>query len=442
MRRTLLVVVTAMSAVCSMVTPASAAAQWSPLVELTPANFSNVVATAVNDSGDAVAAFRRWADGDDTQHFYVSVRPHGHGWSTPKQLSAPRLDAAAGDVGIDSDGTVTAVWQWVTYYPDGVSPKAVGAQLATKRLGHAWSDPVNATGSRHYFNGIAIDVAATGRAVLSWLSEEPAGIRATLRTRNRHGVWHAPRDVSPAPANGKRAFLPGAAISNHGYVTAAWIFGAGASHDVLQRVSMSPTGHLGTRVTVDTGLSVSIVSLQLAGSVTGGAVLGWSRYRHGRFQALATFRRPGHAWQATQVLVGSDYLINGIQVATSGDRAVVAWSAGIDSSGNVETADATFAPGRGWSRDASLATGWVEEPIDVAITAHGRVFRSWLELKTADSDFAGHLASITDAGEHELAGFGTFDLAVLGMAPHGNLAVLLRELAQAEPAGVSVRTRT
>ena len=151
---------------------------WSPPVSLSLSgqNSSNPQ-IAVNASGDAVAVWQTtWSisgQGEQESTIQASVKPSGGVWSAPETIS---LDVSHPynynpQVVIDSNGTITAVWEG--YWSDN---QTFCIQAATRSSGGSWQPPIQIAPADYTVGSSPqIGIDAAGDVVVVWATDVVVG---------------------------------------------------------------------------------------------------------------------------------------------------------------------------------------------------------------------------------------------------------------------------
>jgi hypothetical protein len=134
-------------------------------------------------------------------------------WSAPVDLDAPNEVGRSAAVGIDADGTATAIWLADT----GAPPVVVRA--ATHEPGGSWSDPVDLSEPVELSGSLTFAEDTSGRAVAAWSGFLTADVTLFAATRDIGGHWAPTVALDGAGGNPSGAQ---ATIDEMGHAVLAW----------------------------------------------------------------------------------------------------------------------------------------------------------------------------------------------------------------------------
>jgi len=189
---------------------APAMADWLPAERISPDGvivngiLSNEVRVAVDQDGDAVAAWGVGIPGYWTLGFQTRARPAGGPWGPPATLDAAALPGLGNlELGITPGGTAVAGWSVRSEGPEE------RIRSATRPPNGAWSAPADGPEGR-------VDhlvVAPDGSAIAMW--------DLTTAIRGADGAW-SPAETITNGVPGSELMLTGLAIDRGGNASAAW----------------------------------------------------------------------------------------------------------------------------------------------------------------------------------------------------------------------------
>lgn len=198
---------------------------WGPIQGLSRQGAqSNDVRLAASATGEVVAIWARERDASNPNssggfgQIQVRIQPAGiTTWGPITNLSRAGTHASDPQLGIATDGTITAVWEWAS---DALAARKQ-AQSRTRVAGGAWG-PLQVLSQR----GTDVDdpvvvVATDGTATAAWKrSYGRTGVRVQARTRPAGATaWN--RGVWLSGARGE-ADEPRLTVAPNGVVTAVW----------------------------------------------------------------------------------------------------------------------------------------------------------------------------------------------------------------------------
>lgn len=190
----------------------SAAAEWLPPADVSPAGNAYTPAPAAGPDGSVQLVWDRDGGGAETAEHVP-----GGGWSQPLRLSRDGSETGATRIAADPDGDATAVWI-------DTNGGLQTVQSATRPHGGAWTTATVATAAVTGAGQVAdpaIVVAPDGTATAFWIQPDAMTSFATIRaaTRAPGGEWSAPVTVSDTTMH---SFSPKAVVAGDGTVTVLW----------------------------------------------------------------------------------------------------------------------------------------------------------------------------------------------------------------------------
>jgi hypothetical protein len=235
----------------------------------------------IDSSGNATVVWQR-SDGDNS--IIQASTKSSEGWqTTPDNLSLPGLDADYPQIGIDSSGNATAVWQtW------NGSNSII--QASTKLFEGAWQetpDNLSLAGQNAYSPQIGID--SSGNATVVWFRNDGMNYIIQASTKSSEGWQTTPDNLSLA---GQNAYSPQIGIDSSGKATAVWQRSDGMK-SIIQASTKSSEGWQ----TTPDNLSLDgqdAYSPQIGIDSSGNATVVWQRSDGMKFiiQASTHFFRP------------------------------------------------------------------------------------------------------------------------------------------------------
>lgn len=181
----------------------------------------------VNASGCVTAIWR--ANDGNNRIIQASSRPFGGSWQkTPDNLSQSDQDAHHARIAIDTNGTITAVW-------NGFNGRNWAIQSSTKFLGSPWSSPDNLSqpGQDADLPKIAID--AQGHATAVWRIYDGANWIIQTSTKPFGGSWSSPDNLS----QGGQIEEAQIAIDALGNIIAIWCKKEGSNYTIQASTNVS-----------------------------------------------------------------------------------------------------------------------------------------------------------------------------------------------------------
>jgi hypothetical protein len=198
---------------------------WSAPVDLstTGSNAWNPQVT-VDSTGLATAVWDRFVS--THQRIQVSTRPRGGTWSAPVDLSPAGQNAGDGQVVVDSDGLVTAIWT-----------RNNVIQASNLPRGGTWSAPVDisSVSPGRTASHPQLTVDSGGRAIAIWKGTNGSFNRVVQSSSSLSGgAWSNPSDVSI-----NNPFFPQVTVDSNGLATVAWSFDDGDIHIIQSSTSLN-----------------------------------------------------------------------------------------------------------------------------------------------------------------------------------------------------------
>lgn len=303
-------------AVVGLPAGAAAAPTWLPVVTLSDAGQdAQTPQVAVDANGDAIAV---WVPSRGTEPLGAQVarRPAGAAWTSPVTLS--QLPAYDLHVATDAKGDAVAVWE---SHPHA----SYRVQAVRRPAGGAWTSPVMLSAAGENARDAQVAVDARGDAVVVWDRFDGAHWRVQATRRPLAGPWSRPVTLSAAGQDGR---FPQVAVDAKGDALVVWGRLDGA-HSRILAASRRPGGAWTSPVTLS-GSEHAVGDPQAAMDAKGDVVVVWGRLDRaaGLEQAQAVRRPVGGAWTSPVTLSGPEDAVGAPQVAVdrNGD-AVVVWTA-------------------------------------------------------------------------------------------------------------------
>lgn len=155
---------------------------WGPAVELSkPGNNAWGPKVVIDPAGNAVVAWYRWNDADDTIVQVAEKKP-GQGWGEPKDLSAEGASSHSPELAVSAERAVI-VWR---------SDEIVEASV--KEAGGSWEEPVELSEPGAGWPVVAMGLK--GAALAAWSTETPDGLVVEVATLSAGGAWTEPGTIS------------------------------------------------------------------------------------------------------------------------------------------------------------------------------------------------------------------------------------------------------
>jgi PKD domain-containing protein len=329
----------------------------SAALQLDKASPGGYAAIAVNEQGDAVAAWVGYSAAGATLRAFV--RPAGGAWSGPKQISATGDFPEHVDVAIDSQGRAVVVWR------SGIG--SIDASFYTP--GSGWGKAETIAQGDQNFGGEAPQVAIddTGRATVVWTW----GGLALPFSMVKAAEGSASSSWTPGvtlQTKGLSAGEPDVAVEPGGQAIAAWTRNDG-SHTVIDAALRPAPGAAWSAPLVVSDPTKDSGTPSPAIDPHGDALVAWDQQAVvGHLAYASEWRAGGAAWGKQHALAAPASGESTPRVAfDSGGDAVAAFARGV----SIQTADydappalsavqvpASGAPGETLAFSASAADLW------------------------------------------------------------------------------------
>lgn len=313
----------------------SAAAGWSGavLIENTGGGnaFSPVV--AVDDSGNAVAAWRQW-DGTRS-NIRAGVYLAGSGWQTDEALETSDGDAVAVSVGMDGSGNAMVVW---TQY-DGTRWNVWANRYVS---GQGWSGPTEIDGTGNDAQVPALAINASGEAAVIW-RQAGGSLQNVAANRFVPGTgWSGAQLLETDDVNS--AVNPEVAIDAGGIITTVWAQDDGAGGNLRANRYEPGTGWSGAVSVGSTGGTAQ--NPEVAMDANGRAWVVWEQSGAGDWDIWTN--RYDAGWQTAELLeINNAGAAREPRLVASPDGYVTAvWRQWDSQRNNIWTNQ--YVPGLGW----------------------------------------------------------------------------------------------
>jgi hypothetical protein len=198
---------------------------WSTPVDLSePGSSAYYPRVTVDSTGLVTAVWMRYV----APHYRIqaSTRPRGGDWSTPFNLSPSGQNAGDGEVVVDSNGLVTAIWT-----------RNNVLQASNLLRGGSWSTPVDvsSTVAGRTASSPNLTVDSAGRAIAIWKGTDDSFNRVVQSSTSLQGAaWSTPSNVSTLIP-----VYPQVTVDSSGLATAAWSFDDGDKHIIQSSTSLN-----------------------------------------------------------------------------------------------------------------------------------------------------------------------------------------------------------
>jgi hypothetical protein len=357
---------------CAAGLPASAAADWSAPITVSPAGENSIEPqVALNERGDAVVV---WKHRIDDYHSAVELvsRSRGGSFSAPMVVS-PEQDQQNFEPQVALDGSGNAVVMWAETSPDFDLIRA-----AAGRAGGAFGAPV--TIGAHMGSGgthnSCIGVDAAGNTTAFWTrgynQNEPDLLRFAVRPA---GGSFGPEQAIPNP--GQATEWPQCVVAANGDTVVSWTDGL----RVLAAIRRAGEASFSAQVVRPFDSSRAMASVaRLATNARGDAIVTWSEAtdESGRELVNKAAWRPSGGSFGSPETVGPTYGGGTVPVVDADGTATLMGVAGTlqqppqEGSGAVERG-----PNGGYGpyRQATLE-GWDQDP-EMTFDSAGNLFLAW-----------------------------------------------------------------
>ncbi len=352
-----------------------AAESWLQPEPLSQAGTSNDRARiATNSPGVAAVVWTEFAN-DRTPRFRVrvSTREPDGAWVPSEQLSGAG-DAFSGDVGVDPQGRITAVWD-----------EAGKVMWSDKAPGQAWT-PAQAIPDGEGGN-VDLFVASDGTATAVWQNGNADTVVIRTARRPLGGSWSDVETISPP-----WSYRPHIEGDTAGDVTVSYTHdAAGGTSRFIYAVDRPNSGPWGTQTPIAGPAITDNISELVVAPNSGRATVFWQDGSTSDPMAART-RDPGTAWSAgTTTRISGD--TPGRLDLAERDRAAVdgmglvtaAWIAGkrVLTAYRNEATGVWTAPATPAQIDPGDGTTSLEN-VQIASNAFGRAFATWTAVGSAN----------------------------------------------------------
>lgn len=365
-----------------------AASGWLPPADISATGAANSrVQVAVDGQGNAVAIWRRGADGGEVT-VQSAVRPAGGPWQAAVDVSRPGRDGSAParapvpgpQLALDAQGNAVAVWQRY----NGTS---LVIQAAERPAGGRWSAPVDisvagAAGEDAGSPRVAID--RQGNAVAIWHRTDlvPRRNRVQSAVRPVGGTWQPPVAVSAPDVN---ATSPQVAFDAQGEAIAIWNRTPHDFDPAVQSAVRSPEGIWQAPADIPGSFAIAELHPGLAVDSAGNAIVVWTGLGAPAPFVLAATRPASGAWQTPVKLVPGGYAPS---VALDGaGSATAVWA------GSEGVVAATRPVGGDWQPGVSIGPTVDTDIPNVVLDERGDAIAAWSNAGHPDAMVRRRIAS-------------------------------------------------
>lgn len=184
---------------------------------------------AIDAHGHVTAVWQKYET--DHNSIQASTKPYGGTWETPDSLSSPGQDAGAPQIIVGPSGYVTAIWRAL----DG-NNRII--QSSSKPFGGTWQespDSLSRPDQDAHYARIAIDTNGTITTVWNGFNGHNWTIQSSTKVFG--GSWSTPETLSQVDQD---ADLPKIVVDAHGRATAIWRIYDGT--DWIIQASTKPFG--------------------------------------------------------------------------------------------------------------------------------------------------------------------------------------------------------
>jgi len=357
--------------------PAGGSAWGAPVVLSSASAQASVPQVAVDGQGDAVAA---WVSLEGGEYSIVAVtRPGLDGaWSAPVTLRKLGTEAATElrpDLAVNTQGDAVAVWQRLK------GPSEVSIEAASRPAGGLWQSPVTLSETGDPMHPAEVGIDSAGNATAVWEAKVAGDILIDAASRPAGGAWSFPVALS---APGHNANEPRVAVDAKGDTVAVWE--RFNSEEIIEAASRpGPGGAWGEAValTKKEGGKGEPGNQQVAVGGNGDAVVVWGRL-NGTHETIEAAE--GHVatsvWLAPIAVSGPGRTIEEApRVAVNGLGGAVAIWERWDGAENIVEAASGLAASGSWQAPVALSSAGAEaiKP-QVALDAGGDAAAVWQRL--------------------------------------------------------------
>jgi hypothetical protein len=408
-----------------------AGGSWSAARDLSSATWSaRESRVAVDDSGDAVAVWSRF----NGANWIVqsATRNAGEDWSRAQDLSGGGADARRARIAVAS-GHAAALW----LRGDPLRPVV---QVVTRRAGGDWSLPhdVSEDAGRATENAeVGIDTMGNATAIWQrWTEDSHSVVQAATRS---FGNWGAARDLTSA-----RAFAtePHVAYDADGAAVAIWMRSEGTA-PVTVETRTRPRGLGAAWASAQTVSAAEdyVWTPRIAFTRERAAVAVWVAKRGGSGEqgyVRAATRPPGGAWGRTASISARGLEVAAPQVAVDGDgNAVAVWERSDGANTIVQSAGYDAAGPHLRSLEVPLA-GTVGRPLSMSVAPQD----AWSPVGWIAWDYGDGTGGLGAAVSHAYAAPGRYTVAVVASDALGNPTTQRRTVEITAPTPTPTQTPT
>lgn len=293
---------------------------------------------AVNQRGDAIAIWQRYGAGKEAVE--AAGRPAGSVWQAPETLSTEAVALHPAEVGIDTAGAATAVWEEHV----GIYGLIVASN---KPASGKWQHPVALSAEGDNANEPRVAVDAKGDAVAAW--ERPESGEEIIEATDWQASTSAwrPSVKLTKPAEIKEPANQEVAIDGKGDAVVTWSWLKESTHDIVEAAeSQVSSSAWQAPVVLSPPGGLTEEKPQVAVNEQGNAVVVWERFNGaneiveaapglaatGSWQAPVPLSAPGQ--NASEQQVALDAQGNAAAVWSRSDgKAFIAEASGYDAAG-------------------------------------------------------------------------------------------------------------
>ena len=330
-------------------------------IESSPADIWGCPAISADGNGNVFAVWSQ--SGVIMLNHYLT----GIGWSTPETVGGSM--GLHPSVAVDTSGTVFVVWEdsesiWARRYKVGVG----------------WDTATTIESYTPQANMPSVVVDASGNATVVW-SQNVIGLLASA-TANHYTVgagWGTPVSIS----SGSEVILNSLVIADidaNGNVFASWSQGSPETYPsttifTIRANRYVPGGGWGVPVTLDTDLSKTSNSPNIAAGASGDATVVWGKYDKTIYTAMYS---TGTGWEAATAVAGGS-ISPDVAISSTG-KVTVAWD-NLQNNYEYDTRAIQYTSSTGWGDVQLLAP--INSPsisvVTLATDGAGNFLAPWTE---------------------------------------------------------------